>query len=102
MSRPRRQEPEKADPVWTRGEQRLSVLTPNQLTARIEKVKAELTRENPFFARHWKDGSASQDMVIRGRLIRQLAAEPMELMIVPPWLKIMCEWHYHPAQNLPL
>ena len=98
-----RNEPQQPDPVWTEGERRLSMLTADQVAARLEKVKAELAAANPFFARHSKDNSASLDTMARGRLIRQLAAEPMELVILPTCqLNAMCHVRHAPAQNLPL
>jgi hypothetical protein len=93
-----------AQPVATdaqaRGEGRLALLTKEQAQARFEKVKAELIGQNPFLARTWKEGGSHEKMV-RARLVRELATEPLELVLLPPWLDALCQWH-RPAQNLPL
>jgi hypothetical protein len=84
-----------------RGERRLAMLTPEQSQARFERAKAELQIQTPFLTQRWKDGNQTYDRMIRARVIRQLAAEPMDLMIPPTWLTAMT-WYTSPAQNLPL
>lgn len=85
----------------TRGESRLALLSKEQSRSRFERAKAELQSQNPFVARHWKEGNETYDKMIRARVIRELAAEPMELMIPPVWLTAL-NWNLPPAQNLPL
>ena len=88
------------DQIRQKGEQRLSVLTAEQYGVRAERTKAELISQNPFLARTWKDGGSHEKMV-RGRIIRELAAEPMELMVPPAWLIAMVSQTNLP-QNLPI
>ena len=76
------------------------MLSADQYRTRFEKAKAELFEQNPFLARTWKDGGSHVKMV-RARLIRELAAEPMDLMIPPAWL-IALHAQPHLPQNLPL
>ena len=90
--------PEKPDEQWLKGERRLSDLTPEQLQSRLQNAQSELLKENSFLSRHWKEGSQTQDKMIRARVIRELGAEPMELMP----MACMPEWALHLAQNLPL
>jgi len=99
-ARPAPRAESQSDPSWTKGEQRLSALTDEQYQARFAKAKAELIGQNPFLARTWKEGGSHEKMV-RVRLVRELAAEPAELVLLPPWLDALCQWH-RPAQNLPL
>jgi hypothetical protein len=106
----RRPEPATANPTpqseaqpdsnWTKGELRLQGLTAERYRVRFDQAKSELMLQNPFLARTWKDGSTHERMV-RSRLIRELAAEPMDLMIPQPWLNAMTS-HTHLPQNLPL
>lgn len=70
---------------WKRGERRLSALTAEQYGARFESTKVELMRQNPFFARHWKPGGKGQDKIVRARLIREIANEPMSLLLFDPF-----------------
>lgn len=85
-----------------RGEYRLAVLTREQSEVRFEKAKAELQAQTPFLARHWKDGSETYDKMIRGRVIRALAAECMGLALIDPDSRAKYPWCYQSAtQNLP-
>jgi hypothetical protein len=65
-----------------RGERRLSGLTTEQSAVRFERLKAEMMIQNPFLARHWKTGGQGQEKMVRARLVRELANEPMDLMII--------------------
>jgi hypothetical protein len=100
---PRNPEPPIAEPdvVWIRGQSRLAVMTPEQCQARIAKAKAELREQSPFLAQQWKDGNQTYERMIRARVIRQLGAEPMDLMAPPPWLPARNRNDHRP-QNLPL
>ncbi len=104
---PARPAPKVAQPVDTdahlRGERRLAMLTPEQSQARVDKAKAELQSQNPFLARHWKDGSETYDKMIRARVIRALAVEPMDLILIDPDFHAKYPWYCQtPTQNLPL
>ncbi len=78
-------------------------LTPEQSQARVDKAKAELQSQNPFLARHWKDGSETYDKMIRARVIRALAVEPMDLILIDPDFHAKYPWYCQtPTQNLPL
>jgi hypothetical protein len=85
----------------TTGERRLAMLTQEQFQLRFERAKAEIREQRPFLAHHWKDGNQTYERMIRARVIRQLGAEPMDLMISPHWLTSMKQ-NNRPAQNLPL
>ena len=85
-----------------RGEHRLAALTDKQALARFEKAKAELQTQNPFLARHWKDGSETYDKMIRARVIRALATECMDLMVIDPDFGTKYPWyHQSTTPNLP-
>jgi hypothetical protein len=90
--------PEKPDALLVRGERRLAALIPEQLQARLQNAQAEFRKENSFLSRHWKEGNQTQDKMLRARVIRELGAEPMELMP----MACMPEWARNLAQNLPL
>lgn len=64
-----------------RGERRLAVLTPQQLQLLSARFRAELVSERPFLARQ-PEGSQFVERVVRARLVRYLAQEPMELLVV--------------------
>ena len=66
---------------WKRGERRLACLTAEQYDARFERTKSELMRQNPFFARHWKTGGKGHETTVRARIIREIANEPMSLVV---------------------
>jgi hypothetical protein len=89
------------EPTPAKGEHRLSALSIEQCQARFEEAKAELREQSPFLGQHWKDGNQTYERMIRARVIRQLAAEPMDLMIPPPWLTAL-HLNIPPPQNLPL
>jgi hypothetical protein len=97
QARPRQEEKK----TWERGEARLAVLTPEQYQDRFEKAKTALFEEHSFLARNWKDGSKMHEQAVRSRIIRELETEPMELVILSPWLTALCQ-RPHLAQNLPL
>jgi len=86
---------------WERGEARLGRLTEEQYATRFENAKIELFRERPAMAQYLKTGSKMYDSTIRARVIRELDSEPTDLILLPPALSAMCQWH-RPAQNLPL
>jgi hypothetical protein len=93
-----RQEQKKS---WKRGEARLAALTAEQYRARFEQAKAALFQQHSFLAQNWKDGSKIHEQTVRSRVIRELEHEPMELVLLPPWLTALCQ-QSHLAQNLPL
>lgn len=97
QDRPRREEKKS----WKRGEARLAVLIEEQYLVRFETAKADLFRESSFFARNWKDGNKIYEKTVHARVIRDLETEPMELVLLPPWLTALCQRH-HMAQNLPI
>ena len=97
QARPRQEEKK----TWKRGEARLAVLIEEQYRARFERAKTALFQEHSFLAHNWKDGSKIHEQTVRARVIRELENEPMELMLLPPWLSALCQ-RPHPAQNLPL
>ena len=68
--------------VTSGGESRLLLLTSEQYARRFEKAKADLLQQNRFLARHWKDGHEGQEKIVRARIIRELGAEPMSLLIL--------------------
>lgn len=84
-----------------RGELRLSVLTEEQVQARFAQARVELLRDNPFMARQ-PEGSRIHEGAIRAWVIRQLAQEPMDLLVIDPkinWESLRRQWA---TQNLPL
>jgi hypothetical protein len=87
--------------TWERGEARLALLTERQYQARFEEAKTRLLRENPSMAVLLKTGSKILESTIRARVVRELDSEPRDLILLPPALSAMCQWH-RPAQNLPL
>ena len=72
--------PDVMDQYWTTGERRLACLTAEQLASRYERAKTELLLQNPFLAKKWEEGGPAIDKLIRGRVIRQLAEQPMNLL----------------------
>jgi hypothetical protein len=64
-----------------RGESRLAVLTAEQYTARLEQAEAELFKQNPFMARQ-PEGSKIREGALRSWMVRQLADEKMDLVVV--------------------
>jgi hypothetical protein len=87
--------------AWKRGEARLAVLTEGQYQVRFEAAKIALFRESPSIAVLLKTGSKILESTIRARVVRAIDSEPMDLILLPPALSAMCQWH-RPAQNLPL
>jgi hypothetical protein len=87
--------------VHKRGEARLAVLTEEQYRARFERTKTALFQEHSFLARNWKDDSKMHQQAVKARIIRELETEPMELVLLPPWLSALCQ-RPHLAENLPL
>ena len=77
------------------------MLTEEQYLARFERAKTDLFQEHSFLARNWKDGSKMHEQTVRARIIRELETEPMELVLLPPWLTALCQ-QPHLAQNLPI
>jgi len=66
-----------------RGEARLAVLTPEQYQVRFEQAKAELLQGRPGMGSLLaKEGSALHDKIIRPRIIRFLATQPMDLAVI--------------------
>jgi len=96
-ARPRQEEKK----TWKRGETRLAGLTEEQYRGRFERAKTTLFQEHSFLARNWKDGSKIHEQTVRARVIRELETEPMELVLVQPWLTALCQ-SPRSAQNLPL
>jgi hypothetical protein len=88
QARPRQEEKK----TWKRGEARMAALTEEQYRARFERTKSALFQEHSFLARNWKDGSKMHEQAVRARIIRELETEPMELVLLPPWLTAMCRW----------
>jgi hypothetical protein len=84
-----------------RGERRFEVLTADQRQSRMETAKANLFLERPILATTWKPESKLHDRMIRSRVIRNLEVEPMDMVLLPPWLSALCRPN-SPAQNLPL
>jgi hypothetical protein len=81
----------------TRGERRLASLNEEQSRVRFEKAKSELQAKIPFLNRHWKDGSQVYDKMIRAHVIRALAAECMDLLLIDPGSRATYPWYYQPA-----
>ena len=67
---------------YERGERRLAALTAEQYQARFEKAKAELYAEYPKLAQfiRGREDSKIHEGSIRGRMIRQLDQEDMDLL----------------------
>jgi len=63
------------------GERRFAVLTVEQLSDRLELAGAELYAQNPFMARQ-NQNSKIREQVLKSWVIRQLALEPMNILIV--------------------
>lgn len=93
MDEPRKPAVPDVSDAQRRGECRLAVLTKEQAQARFEKSKAEF-QTHPFVARHWKDGSETYDKMIRARVIRALATECMDLMLIDPDFVAKYPWFY--------
>jgi len=63
------------------GETRLSVLTAGQYAARLTQAQAVVFKQSPFMAR-LSEGSKIREGALRSWMIRQLAEEPMHLLIL--------------------
>jgi hypothetical protein len=89
---------------WVRGERRAEILTCTQYAVRFEQAKAEVFRESPFLAQHWKPDSAIHARMIRLRLLQTLDTEVMDLMPatwVPAWFQAATRGSLSP-KNRPL
>jgi hypothetical protein len=84
-----------------RGEWRLAVLTAEQSQARLERATADLFKQNPFMARQ-PEGSKIREGALRAWVIRQLAEEAMELIVVDNLTDPEAVRRKLGLQNLPL
>jgi hypothetical protein len=89
-------------PRYEIGERRLASLSPDQCERRFEKAKADLFRDQPFLAQAQKQPSSLIDRSVRGRVVRELETEPMDLLPFDSGLTAKYPWLTAPAQNLPL
>jgi len=64
----------------SRGTRRLTGLSEEQYQERFEAARAALFREVPFLAARAKGDSGLEEGMVRSRLIRQLDAEPMDII----------------------
>ena len=66
-----------------RGEARFAVLTEEQIAVRSERVRAEVLKQNPAMVRFVrKEESGIVDKIVRGRVIRELETEPMDILVI--------------------
>ena len=82
--------PTKANPVPSRGLSRLAALSPGQYQARFEAARAAVLHDIPFLARQTRRGSKLEEEMVRSRLVRDLDAEPMDLVPAswfPDWFR---------------
>jgi len=65
-----------------KAQRRFDSLTPDRRQMLCERFKAELFVERPFMARQ-KSGSVMHERAVHARLMRYLAEEPVDLLVVP-------------------